>query len=346
MNRKIYILIFAVILLSVPFIMGVNMLIDRRMPNFKDKVEIYVFPDTPSDSIYSFLVSKDVVKNKRSLKRALSFFEKNDSKPKVGHYTIIPGNTSMYVRRMLEYGWQTPVNLILPSTMRLQPAIAKLIDRQMLMDSSAVISALRDSALLSKYGFTPENVFALFVPDNYQVYWTDSISVIFDKQKKAYDNFWTEENKEKARGLGLTQMEVSVLASIVRGESNYVPEYPKIASVYLNRLKIGMKLQADPTVAYCFDYTLNRIYRKHTQVESPFNTYKYYGLPPAPICVPTRDCLNAVLNPDKGDYLYFCASPELNGRHLFASNYIEHLKNARAFQKALDARIASKNNEK
>ena len=165
------------------------------------------------------------------------------------------------------------------------------------------------------------------------------MEVVLDKQKAAYDAFWTDANKEKAKVQGLTEMEVSVLASIVRGESNHVPEYPMIAGVYLNRLHRGMKLQADPTIAFCYDYTLNRILKNHLKVESPYNTYMNYGLPPAPICVPGKDAMNAVLNPQGGNDLYFCASPDFNGTHLFAATYSEHLRNARAFQRALTAKL-------
>jgi len=136
---------------------------------------------------------------------------------------------------------------------------------------------------------------------------------------------------------------VSTLASIVKGESRYKPELPKIAGVYLNRLNIGMKLQADPTVAFCYDYTLNRILNRHLTIDSPYNTYKYHGLPPGPICVPDREYLEAVLNPDYGGgNIYFCADPSFNGSHRFAKTWAEHKANAIAFQRALTARNKAK----
>ena len=243
---------------------------------------------------------------------------------------------------MLSNGWQSPVNLPLSGTMRQKGAIAKKIGNQMLLDSATVAAALEADALLSKFGFEKKNVFALFMPDTYQVYWTDSMETILSRQKAAYDAFWTADNIAKAKAQGLTQMEASVLASIVNGETNYEPEMPSIAGVYLNRLHIGMKLQADPTVAYCFDYQLNRVLNKHLQVDSPFNTYKYAGLPPAPICVPSKAALSAVLNPDKHGYIFFCASPDFNGTHRFAVTLAEHNRNARAFQQALNARNKSR----
>ena len=137
-------------------------------------------------------------------------------------------------------------------------------------------------------------------------------------------------------------MQVSILASIVSGETLKEHEYPIIAGVYLNRYRTGMKLQADPTVAFCFDYKLNRILHKHMEFDSPYNTYRYAGLPPAPINVPPKACLDAVLNPDQHGYMYFCASPDFNGTHRFAVTYDEHLENARAFHRALNAREKAK----
>jgi UPF0755 protein len=174
------------------------------------------------------------------------------------------------------------------------------------------------------------------------MYWTASVKDIFDRFKKEYDAFWTPERISKAEAQGLSRLEVSVMASIVSGETLKSFEYPVIAGVYLNRYKKGMKLQADPTIAFCYGYTLDRILKKHLTVDSPYNTYKHVGLPPAPINVPPKACLDAVLNPDKHGYIYFCASPAFDGTHRFAVTYSEHLKNARAFQRELTARRKAK----
>lgn len=311
---------------------------DRKMPNFTGTTELYVYPDTPVDEAISMVTESCGPKNVKSVSRSFS----GVSSVKPGHYTVSASDPSMYVARMLSNGWQTPVNLTLSGTMRQKSAIAKKISNQMLVDSATVAAALEDEAMLKSFGFEKKNVFALFIPDTYQVYWTDSIETVLSRQKAAYDAFWTPENVAKAKAQGLTQMEASVLASIVNGETNHEPEMPSIAGVYLNRLHVGMKLQADPTVAYCFDYQLNRVLNKHLEVDSPFNTYKYAGLPPAPICVPSKAALNAVLNPDKHGYIFFCASPDFNGTHRFAVTLAEHNKNARAFQQALNERNKKK----
>ena len=162
-----------------------------------------------------------------------------------------------------------------------------------------------------------------------------------DLSQEEYDAFWTADNLRLASVQGLTQKEVSIVASIVKAESNHEPEYPSIAGVYLNRLHQGMRLQADPTVAFCFDYVPNRILFKHLEVDSPYNTYLHEGLPPGPICVPDKASLEAVLNPDRHGYLYFCASPAMDGTHRFATTLSEHNQNARDFQRVLDLRRLS-----
>lgn len=313
---------------------------DNRKPNFSGKADLYVYPDQSVADVLA-AIPDSIVLRPRSLRRVMAGLSDSDLKP--GHYVVEKGKPSIYVPRMLRAGWQTPVNLTLSGMMRQKGAIARKISRQMMLDSTTVMNALNDKELLSSYGFTPEDVFSLFIPDTYEVYWTDSMKEILDKQKAAYDAFWTADNLRLASAQGLSPKEVSIVASIVKSESNYEPEYPSIAGVYLNRLHQGMKLQADPTVAFCFDYTLSRILYKHLEVNSPYNTYLYEGLPPGPICVPDKPSLKAVLDPDRHGYLFFCASAAMDGTHKFAATLSEHGRNAREFQRALDMRRFSGN---
>lgn len=308
---------------------------DNRRPNFSEPHVLYVYPDMTADQVLDSLSS--VARRPRSLARAFDKMEVA-SKMKPGRYVIEPSSPSIYVARMLNFGWQTPQKLTLSGTIRKKGVLAEKISRQMMVDSASVAQALDSAEFLASYGFTPENVFAMFLPDTYQMYWTASVTDIFDRMKKEYDAFWTPERKEKAAAQKLTPLQVSVVASIVSGETLKDFEYPLIAGVYLNRYRKGMRLQADPTVAFCFDYEPDRILKKHLSVDSPYNTYKYAGLPPAPINVPPKACLDAVLNPSEHRYIYFCASPDFDGTHRFAVSYNDHLKNARAFQKALTAR--------
>jgi UPF0755 protein len=308
---------------------------DNKRANFSDGCVLYVYPDMTADQVSDSLQS--VVLRPRSLERAFKKIEVAE-KIKPGRYVVEPSFTSVYVARMLIFGWQTPQNMTLSGTIRKKGVLARKISSQMMVDSAVVAHALDSADFLAGYGFTPENVFAMILPDTYQMYWTASVEEIFDRFKKEYDAFWTPDRQAKAKAQKLNQMQVSVMASIVSGETLKTFEYPIIAGVYLNRYKKGMKLQADPTVAYCHGYTLDRILKKHLTIDSPYNTYKYVGLPPAPINVPPKACIDAVLNPATHKYIYFCASPAFDGTHNFAVTYTEHLKNARAFQRALTAR--------
>ncbi|MBQ7812797.1 MAG: endolytic transglycosylase MltG [Bacteroidales bacterium] len=314
---------------------------DNRKANFTTKYVLYVRPDMTAEQVKDSLAAGAGVLRPRSIDRTFRKMEV-EAKMKPGRYVIEPSASSIYVARMLVYGWQTPQNLTLSGTIRSKGSIAKKISTQMMVDSAAMDKALNDTAFLAGYGFTPENVFALFLPDTYQMYWTASVEDIFGRFRKEYDAFWNSDRLAKAEALNLTPMQVSIMASIVNGETLQAAEYPVIAGVYLNRYRKGMKLQADPTVAFCFDYTLDRILKKHLTVDSPYNTYKYKGLPPAPINVPPKACIDGVLNPDRHGYLYFCASPDFNGTHRFAVSYNEHLRNAREFQRALTARNKAK----
>ena len=338
MKKAVVLIIVA--LMAVIAVIGGRWYRDNKMPNFGGKVELYVTPETTYDEVLAELMPH--VLSEKSLLRA--FRDKQVSEYlSPGYYVLNASNSSVYAARMLNNAWQSPVSMTLSGTMRLKGEIARKIGNQLMIDSAEVRNALDDKDLLKEYGFTPQNVFALFQPDTYQMYWTASMKDVLDRQKESWDAFWTEENVAKAKNLGLSKLEAATLASIVTGESNHAPEMPKIAGVYLNRLRIGMKLQADPTVAYCFGYKLNRVLLRHLEVDSKYNTYKYEGLPPGPICVPAREALEAVLNPDYGQgNLYFCANPDFSGTHVFARTLAEHGANARAFQAELNRRAAAK----
>ena len=313
---------------------------DNRMPNFTSKVELYVYPGMPAADVQDVL--------ERSARKPSSVARTFKSKKveeymQPGHYTVMPSNSSVYAARMLNNGWQSPVHVSLAGNLRLKGNIASKISSQLLVDSATVRAALDDDALLSEYGSNSRDVFALLMPATYEMYWTATVRDFLDKQKAANDVFWTSERQSKAEALGMTRIEVAVLASIVNGETNNEAEMPLIAGVYLNRLKSGWPLQADPTVAFCFDYSLGRILNKHLSVDSPYNTYKPTGLPPGPICVPTNAALDAVLNPDFGGErgrgnMFFCASVAFDGTHVFARTLSEHNRNAEAFRRELTRR--------
>ena len=336
-KKYIYIIVFLVMAAIAGGVIAGRWYNDNKRPNFTEKYVLFVRPETPVGEALDSLESGAGAIRPRSLKRA---FEQEGvaEKIKPGRYVVEPSFTSVYVARMLTNGWQTAGKLTLSGTIRTKARLAQKIASQMMVDSASIVQALDSAEFLEPYGFTPENVFAMILPDTYYMYWTASVNDIFDRLKKEYDAFWNEERLAKAKEQKLTPMQVSVLASIVSGETLKSFEYPRIAGVYLNRYRKGMRLQADPTIAFCFDYKLDRILKKHLKVESPYNTYKYAGLPPAPINVPPKACLEAVLSPENHKYIYFCASPAFDGTHRFAVSYDAHLKNAREFQRALTKR--------
>ena len=313
----------------------------HKKANFEKDYVLYVYPDMTQDEILDSLAAGARMMDRKSMERAFKV-EETYGPVLPGKYKVSVSDPSIYVARMLTRGWQTPQMLTLSGTMRNKGVIAKKISNQMMVDSAAVANALSDKDFLAGYGFTPEDVFGMILPDTYEMYWTASVAEIFDRLKKEYDAFWTPERLEKAKAQKLTRKQVSVVASIVSGETLKDFEYPKIAGVYLNRYKKGMKLQADPTVCFCYDYKLDRVLKKHLTIDSPYNTYKYVGLPPAPINVPPKACLDAVLNPDTHGYIYFCASSAFDGTHKFAVGYTEHMKNVREFQRALTKRNKEK----
>ena len=330
-------IIVALVLLlgAVAALVAYNWLRDNRMPNFYGKADLYVRDgDTPKDVISS-LDGKITILSRRRLEKV--FAEKKVAEYiKPGHYRIDSKTTSVQLARMLNNGWQTPVSLTLSGSLRTRAELARKISRQLQLDSADVMKSFDDSVLMASYGAVEDNVFPAFYPATYDIMWTASLVDVMEKCRKAQDAFWTDENKAKAARVGLTPREAVVLASIIKGESSYKPELPMIAGVYLNRLDRGMPLQADPTVAYCYDYSLKRILYRHLEYDSPYNTYKNTGLPPAPINVPDPEYVQAVLNPNRGGgILYFCASSNMDGTHVFAKTLEGHTKNARAFQNAL-----------
>lgn len=342
--KKLVLPLVAVALLAAFALAALEWYKDNRLPGFTGSASLYVYPETTSDEVLAFLDEKGVVADSRRLARVFKSKRVGEYLTP-GYYFVNKDNSCVYVARMLNNGWESPVNLTLSGTIRSCGDIARKIGNQVLTDSASVHDCLADKAFLADLGYTPQNILSMFIPDTYQTYWTLSAKEIILRLKKATDSFWDEEKLKAASSVGLSRQEVSVLASIVTAESNYSPELPKIAGVYLNRLKMGMPLQADPTVAFCFDYKPERILNKHLEVDSPYNTYKYAGLPPGPICVPSKEALLAVLNPDYGGgNLYFCANPDFSGTHVFARTLSQHNANARAFQAELSRRHRAKRN--
>lgn len=222
-----------------------------------------------------------------------------------------------------------------------QESLEKLADRladQLEPNKQEIVTAFTNDAFLKENNFTKENILAMFIPNTYEFYWNTPVDKLADKMAKEYRKFWNVERQEKAQKKNLTPVEVSVLASIVHKETAKADERPRVAGVYLNRMKTGMPLQADPTVIFAikqqsgdFDQVIKRVFHNDLLIDSPYNTYKYAGLPPGPIAMPDISAIDAVLNAENHDYIYFCASPDKPGYHAFASNYTQHQVNARKY---------------
>ena len=258
-----------------------------------------------------------------------------DTRLKAGHYIIKQGQSVISVVRMFVLGEQAPVNLVIGEA-RTLPQLAGRLSKQIMADSTALLSALRNSELKAKYGYKKDSIIAMFVPNTYQVYWTITPEQLLERMNREYNAFWNRDREAKLAATKLTKYQAMTLASIVYEETKNRGEMPKIAGVYINRLRKNIPLQACPTVKYAMgDFTLTRILYKHLRYDSPFNTYRNAGLPPAPICIPSIAAIDAVLNYDKNNYLYFCAKPEFDGTHNFARTLREHNANSRKYNEAL-----------
>ena len=256
----------------------------------------------------------------------------------IGAYRVEKGMSPFDLWRKLSSGAQSPVKFTF-NNLRTVADFAESASRQLCMDKNDILRLLTDSASCASFGFTPQTVPAMLIPDTYEVYWSVKPEKLLEKMHDNYIRFWNDERKTKAKKLGLTPEEVVTLASIVEEETAYSPEKGKVSRLYLNRLSKGMKLQSDPTVKFAIgDFSLKRILHKHLAANSPYNTYAVQGLPPGPIRMPEKSTVNAVLNAPPHDYIYMCAKADFSGSHEFTASYAEHLRYARLYQAALNRR--------
>ena len=255
---------------------------------------------------------------------------------KPGRYLLKPGMSNLSAIRYLRSGDQLPVDITF-NNIRLKEDLAEKITANLEITRAGFLKAMNDPATARKYGFDTENFMAMFIPNTYEVYWNISIEGLFDRMHKEHEKFWSAERKQRAAAIGLSPLEVSILASIVYAESSKNDEIPRIAGLYMNRLKKNIALQADPTLIFAAgDFTIKRVLNKHKEIESPYNTYKYAGLPPGPINLPPIVALKGVLNYESHNYIYMCAKEDFSGYHNFATNLTDHLNNARRYQRALN----------
>jgi len=306
-------------------------------------VEPYLYIRTGStfEDVMQNLGEKELLKDTASFRWAAKQMG-YPSRVKPGKYRLEERMNNRTLINTLGGGFQEPVKLRFQD-IRLKEQFANYISTQLEPDSLSLIQLLNSDTLAAKYGFNRDNFFCMFIPNTYEFYWNTSADRFFERMHEEYDKFWTPERKAKADSIQLTPIQVSVLASIVKGEALHTDEMPKIAGLYLNRLRRGMLLQADPTVIFAVnDFTIRRVLNKHLLVNSPYNTYIYKGLPPGPIMMPSIAAIDAVLNYQQHDFLYMVAKEDFSGYHNYSKTMAEHLQNARKFQQALNERNIKK----
>lgn len=338
MNRKkfvaVFMLVFTVMASSFAFyfyqiLFTPNILVEREDELFA------IAPGSTfknvQDNLYDLGIVNDLV--------SFSFLSKlrdYDDYVKPGLYQLKKDMSNLDAINLLRSGAQTPVQLTFTLARKIDELPEK-IEPYVYFSAEELEKLLLSDSVARAYGFEQETFISMFVPNTYEVYWTITPQEFLEKMKAEYNKFWTQERLTKANNIGLTPKEVSVLASIVESETNKMDEAPRVAGLYLNRLNEGMLLQADPTLKFAIgDFTIRRILNKDKEIESPYNTYKYEGLPPGPISLPSIAALNAVLNAENHDYLYLCAKADFSGYHAFAADLTEHNRNARELHRALN----------
>lgn len=264
---------------------------------------------------------------------------------KPGRFEIKKGESLLSITRMLRNNRQTAVKLVI-NKLRTKGDLASIISKNFETDSAEVMRFINNPDSVARLDVNENTFMTIVIPNTYTMYWNTSPGKIFRRLESERENFWQKNDRlDKAEKLGFTPEQVYTIASIVEEETNQQDEKGNVASVYINRFHAGMPLGADPTIKFALnDFTLKRIYEKHLQVVSPYNTYKNRGLPPGPICTPSSKTIDAVLNAPKTDYMYFVAKSDFSGHHTFSSNYAEHLQHAKEYQKALDELILRKQN--
>lgn len=335
---KKFIIAFALVITVLLVFTGVNYYYKYFGPNVTGNQDyLYIHTGATYADVLKTIKEQDMVKDTVTFNWAATNMN-YIRRVKAGKYRLHQGMSNRKLINMLASGTQEPIQLEFHG-LRMKEQFAGFVSKKIEADSTSIINLLDSAGYVTKYGFTTDNVYTMFMPNSYQLYWNISPDKFFKKMYASYEKFWTPERKQKAAAINLSQQEISVLASIVDAEALHDNEMPAIAGLYLNRLKKGMKLEADPTVIFALnDFTIKRVLNKYLSYNSPYNTYLHTGLPPGPIMMPSVSAVNAVLDYQKSEYIYMCAKADFSGYHAFATNMTDHLVNARKFQEALNQR--------
>ena len=297
----------------------------------------YIYPGCSLDSVLDLVKADYTIASMHAFRKDIERTQIRDAKPGYYLFPAEMGNRTLFIR--LRQGEQTPVKIRFNYTVRTNEQLAGKLASQLLIDSASIVALLQDDAFLRQYDMNTETARCLFMPDTYEVYWTMTAEQLFERMHRDYRRFWNERRRAEAEALGLTPQQVYTLASIVTSETTNAQEYPIIAGLYLNRMRIGMHLQACPTAVYATrQFKARRVTKAMTQYKSPYNTYINPGLPPGPIRVTQAQVIDSTLHATKSKYLYMCANPDFSGTHVFSENYAKHAATARQYQRELNKR--------
>ncbi len=307
------------------------------IPEGASEYFLYIPTGTGCDQLAEILVTEGIFTDTHAFKW-LADRKNLEAHINAGRYRLEAGMSHNDFVNLIRSGTQMPVKVVFTRQRTLE-RLASVISKQIEPDSSALMALFNNEDFIRKTGWEPRNLMALFIPNTYDLYWNSSPGRFYERMQKEYDRFWTNDRRNKAGKLGLTPIEVSTLASIIVEETNKAVELPIMASVYLNRMRKGYRLQACPTIKYAKnDFTMQRILTEDLTFPSPYNTYLHYGLPPGPITIPSIIAIDAVLNPDDQGYLYFAAKEDFSGYHYFSKTLAEHNRYAAKYQRALNKR--------
>jgi len=333
-----FIVALAVILVIAMAFTGLNYYLKYFGPNVTDNREyLYIRTGATFNDVFDTIKKDGMVKDSTTFYWAAQNMNYvNRVKP--GRYHLLEGMSNRKLINMLASGTQEPVTLSFHN-LRLKEQFAGFVSKKLEPDSLQILNLLDSAAFVQQYGFTPDNVYTMFLPNTYQIYWNTSPEKFFKKMHAAYEKFWTGDRRAQAEVVGLDPIKVTILASIVDAEALHDDEMPTIAGLYINRLNKGMKLESDPTIIFAEkDFTIHRVLSRYLTINSPYNTYLNTGLPPGPIMMPSVHAVDAVLNYRKSNYIYMCAKEDFSGNHNFATNMADHLINAHKYQEALNER--------
>jgi len=308
------------------------------LPENVSKKYIYIPTSAEFHQVVQILSESGLLINANSFEW-LATTKKYTTNIKPGRYRINRNLNNNQLINLLRSGRQTPIKVTF-NNLRNKEQLAGKVANQIEADSTDLLTYITNTAFLNANGFSKENVICLFVPNTYEFYWNTSAKQFMERMQKEYETFWNADRKTKAKKIKLTPFEIVILASIVEKEQNIKKEErPEIAGLYLNRINKKMKLESDPTLIFALgDFTINRVLNKDKKVDSPYNTYIHKGLPPGPICIPSINAVDAVLNASEHKYIFMCAKEDFSGYHNFAKTYVKHMINARKYHKAMNKR--------